>query len=47
MITEPEPTLVMPTSRPPSAPTSSVGTGRIGGFGSAAVAPLRTRRRLM
>ena len=28
-MTEPEPTLVMPTSRPPSAPTSRVGIGRI------------------
>ena len=28
MIREPEPTEVMPTSRPPNAPTSSVGTGR-------------------
>ena len=32
MMTEPEPTLVMPTSRPPSAPTSSVGSGRIVGL---------------
>ena len=30
-MTEPEPTLVMPTSRPPRAPTSSVGIGRIRG----------------
>ena len=31
MISEPEPTLVIPTSSPPSVPTSSVGTTRIVG----------------
>ena len=31
MMTEPEPTEVTPTSRPPTAPTSSVGSGRIVG----------------
>ena len=47
MITEPEPTLVTPTSSPPSMPTSSVGIGRTGGFGSPGSPPERTRRRLM
>ena len=44
--TEPEPTLVMPTSRPPRAPTSRVGMGRMCGSGSASGVPPRTRRRL-
>ena len=47
MITDPDPTLVMPTSRPPSMPTSRVGIGRIGGLSSGSTPPLRTRPRLM
>ena len=46
MMTEPEPTLVMPTSRPPSMPTSSVGTIRMAGLSSWTWVPERTRRRL-
>ena len=46
MITEPEPTLVMPTSRPPRAPTSMVGIGRIfGSSGASCLAPRTCIRR--
>jgi hypothetical protein len=47
MITDPDPTLVMPTRRPPSAPTAMVTSGRIFGSGSAATPPRRERCRLM
>ena len=39
MISEPEPTEVMPTSRPPTAPTSTVGTTRIRGSSSLTTLP--------
>ena len=42
-----DPTLVTPTSNPPSIPTSSVGTGRIRGSSSGLMPPWRTRLRLM
>ena len=46
MITDPEPTLVMPTRRPPRAPTSRVGIGRMVGFSAPVGPPPRTRTRL-
>ncbi len=45
MMTEPDPTLVIPTRRPPRAPTSRVGIGRILGFSSVSATPARTLRR--
>ena len=44
MISEPEPTEVMPTSRPPTAPTSTVGTARMCGSSSLSTLPAVTWR---
>ena len=47
MITEPDPTLVMPTSSPPTAPTRNVGSGRIRGSVRCGSLSLRTCRSWM